>query len=164
MTINAYNYTGDNRVVNKNLGTKTTYNCEYARDTNLVNPYILLTTNDKLVYQTFNYVVVNENSIDREFSRRKRGYHVNWSESYNDSRGVWYIKLTLDALYTYSDEILNSTQVINRNENDFNLYFNDNIFNKKAYPLTQCVGGFSGFKDTYTYIVNTVAKGGTENG
>lgn len=160
MIIDTYVYTGDARVVNKDLGTITTINAEFLKSTDLVNTTLVYTTDDTLTYPTFNYVVVNRTSTSKYFSRRRRGYFVDWDNARNVARGVWHIPCILDVLYTYESEILSSKQVIDRNENDYNLYLEDNMYARRAYPLTQCVSEFSGFSNDYTYIVNTVAKGG----
>ena len=88
---------------------------------------------------------------------------MDWSNTRNVARGVWEVALKLDVRYTYANEIMKSEQVIDRNENDYNLYLQDNMYAKRAYPLTQCVSEFTGCTKDYTYIVNTVAKGGVSN-
>jgi len=163
LQIQAYVYTNDSRVVAKSLGTPALINVEFLKSTDLMHTTLVYTTNDTLEYPTFNYIVINAASTVKYFSRRKRGYYVDWDNAVNVARGVWHIPCILDVLYTYADEILSSEQVIDRNESDYNLYLQDNMFAKRAYPLTQCVSEFTGFTNDYTYIVNTVAKGGVSN-
>lgn len=163
MTLDAYTFVGDCREVNKNLGTSTVYNCELKKATNYIDLVLILTTNDEFVNLPFNYVVLNRTASSKRFSERRRGYYVDWSNTRNVARGVWEVALKLDVRYTYADEIMASEQVIDRNENDYNLYLQDNMYAKRAYPLTQCVSGFTGFTNDYTYIVNTVTKGGISN-
>ena len=163
MTVDTYTFTGDYREVNKSLGTSTVYSCELKKATNYMDLVLILTTNDDFVNLPFNYVVLNRTASSKNFSQRRRGYYVDWSNTRNVARGVWEVALKLDVRYTYANEIMSSEQVIDRNENDYNLYLQDNMYAKRAYPLTQCVSEFTGFTNDYTYIVNTVAKGGASN-
>lgn len=160
MQLHAYVYTDDSRVIEKSLGTPILINAEFLKSTDLIHTTLVYTTDDKLEYPKFNYIVINSASTIKFFSQRKRGYFVDWDNAVNVARGVWHIPCILDVLYTYASEILASEQVIDRNENDYNLYLQDNMYAKRAYPLTQCVSEFTGFSNDYTYIVNTVAKGG----
>lgn len=56
---------------------------------------------------------------------------------YDTGNYMWIIKGRLDPLMTYADDIKNLTGIVDRQENQYNLYLNDPMVPKMSYPLIQ---------------------------
>lgn len=156
-----YRTSARNKEVNKHLGTGTRVYYNVTPDSDEYMPRVIVSCPDAetFTHDKFNYAEIRGTSNTGDWNNITKYYFIRSITSIGKSRYV--LGLELDTLMTYMHDIYNSTQVIARNENNFSLYYSDNIYKSKAYPLMQCVGGWNGFSDTYSYILNTCTKGGS---
>ena len=112
--INLYKNTAENNRVDKNSYLTSVGEIEgYLRDeTSIINPTIVIEYNKVI---DFNYIYI---------STFNRYYFVNEVQSVRTN--LWRLSLSCDVLMTYKDTILNYECFVNRNENDFNNYIEDN--------------------------------------
>lgn len=155
----ALNYTGHKNTIKKDLSVHDNPSYNYVNSTDLQNPLIRLSYSDDLDLQLFkyNYIVLNPDSSEKDFGKRKRCYFVDMSRTRNIAKGIWEVGLTLDVLTTYQDEILDSTANILRNSEEYDMYIKDNCYQSLAYPRVGTIKFGSGFADDYTYLL-TVAN------
>ena len=71
------------------------------------------------------------------------------------------LKLRLDVLSSYQDEILASRANVARSASNYNLYLNDDFYNALAYPRIGCKEFAFGFSSSYTYLLNVCNTLGT---
>lgn len=132
--------------IGKDLTTIVTAQATLKDKCSIINPVFLLTLQE---IPTFNYVTVDS---------FKRKYFVQEIVSVNN---IWEIRCRVDVLESFKDEILNNTAIIKRQENDWNLFYNDNSFRCYQNPhiiLKEFPTGFS--PDNSSYIL--AVAGGSE--
>lgn len=160
---NLYLYRTSARVeeINKHIGTPTRAYFNILNNSDEYNIEIIVSCPDAetFTHDKFNYAEIRGTTDAGSWNDITKYYFIRSIRSVGKSRYI--LGLELDVLMTYRVSILASTQVVARNENNFSLYYPDNIYKSKAYPLMQCIGGWGGFSETYSYIVNTCTKGGT---
>lgn len=160
---NLYLYRTSARVeeVNKHIGVATRVYFNILNNSDEYNVDVIVSCPDaeEFTHDKFNYAEIRGTTDAGAWNDITKYYFIKGIRSVGKSRYI--LSLELDVLMTYRVSILASTQVVLRTENNFSLYYPDNIYKSKAYPLIQCVGGWSGFSDTYSYILNTCTKGGS---
>lgn len=149
MKVVFYNYTGANNVINKNLGSGTTINCNMQVATNQLQPHVRVTFTDTNAPKTliYNYCILTLG--DKEYP-----YFIDVDNTINIAKGVFDVPMQLDLLELYKTEILNSTAIIDRSSNNFNMYLRDDIYQAYGYPIIGCKEFPSGFDNNYTYLLN----------
>ena len=159
MICHALNFKEHKNTIKKDLSQHDSLNYNYVNSTDLRSPVIRVSYSDELDLQLFkyNYIVLNPTSSDKDFGKRKRCYFVDMSRTRNIALGIWEVGLTLDALTTYRDEILDSTANIMRNSDAYDMYIKDNCYQSLAYPRIGTIKFGAGFADEYTYLL-TVAN------
>lgn len=155
----AYKYAGHNNTIKKDLKNGTQYNFEYENNTSINNPIIRITKPDTQPLSFF----WNENIIELTGTANKRKliYFVDYADSRNAAKGIWLLKLKLDVLSSYQDEILASRANVARSASNYNLYLNDDFYNALAYPRIGCKEFAFGFSNSYTYLLNVCNTLGT---
>ena len=147
MYITLFINSSDTRKINKNISILSSANVEIKNGSSMINPIFILSTN--FFDSRANYLHCNE--FDRY-------YNIN---DITVNRGnIIEIKCSVDVLYTYRNDILNSQQLISRQENESNKnqvdesyildcnmeskYYlvNNNFFNTNAnINIALCVAG-----------------------
>lgn len=151
----ALNYKGNKKTIKKDLSVHDNPSYNYVNSTDLQNPIIRLSYSDDLNLQMFkyNYIVLNPDSTDKDFGKRKRCYFVDMSRTRNIAKGIWEVGLTLDVLTTYQDEILDSVANVAKSSSNYNLYLNDNFYSAYAYPRVGNIEFPNGFENDYRYLL-----------
>lgn len=143
--------TSERNAVNKEIEEKTTVNCIFKEGTSLLNPVLLLKLD---ALPDFNYVIIEEVT---------RNYFVNGVKSVNGN--LWEIQCSVDVLTSFKNEILENVAIIDRQENNWNLYLNDNSFRayqnpyivQKEFPV-----GFNPSVGSYCLLIAGNAETETE--
>lgn len=137
MKLNLYTNSSDNSVVNKSLSNVKTYEINLKDACSVTTPTVLIATDDNL--SSFNYARIET------FSRY---YYINDIKSVRN--GLWELSLKCDVLMSFKNQFLNLDAVIERQENEWNLYLNDGAFKilqkdrlqTKAFPKGFTSGNF----------------------
>lgn len=149
MKVVFYNYTGANNVINKDLGSGTTINCNMQVATEQLNPHVRVTFTDTNAPETliYNYCILTLG--DKEYP-----YFIDVDNTINIAKGVFDVPMQLDLLELYKTNILNSEAIIERSSTAYNMYLRDNIYQAYGYPIVGCASFPSGFSNSYTYLLN----------
>lgn len=149
MNVSFYNYTGANNVINKDLGSGTTINCNMQVATEQLQPHVRVTFNDTDAFNafTYNYCIV-------ALGTKSYPYFIDVNNTKNIGKGVWDVPMTLDLLELYKTDILDSTAIIERSSSVYNMYLRDNLYNAYGYPLIGCKEFPNGFSNNYIYLLN----------
>jgi len=131
-------------VFDKTLTTVTTENATLKRDTNIVNPTFLLRVSG---LPSFNYITCAELG---------RSYFVRSITSVN---GLWEVACECDVLSTYKKQIRANSAIVRRQENDWNLYYNDGSFRTYQNPHIITKSFPNGFTPSTPTFVLAVAGG-----
>lgn len=110
MNIIFYKNYSNNNVINKNIELYNEFNCTLKDDTNIINPFIMIQSDDSL--KNCNYCYIND------FNR----YYYIKNITYKKGK-ILEIELEIDVLMSFKNMILNSTQLVNKSE----FYFNQNL-------------------------------------
>lgn len=149
MKVVFYNYTGANNVINKDLGSGTTINCNMQVATEQLNPHVRVTFTDTAAPKTliYNYCILTLG--DKEYP-----YFIDVDNTINIAKGVFDVPMQLDLLELYKTNILNSEAIIERSSTAYNMYLRDNIYQAYGYPIIGCASFPNGFSNNYTYLLN----------
>lgn len=149
MEVVFYNYTGANNVINKDLGSGTTINCNMQVATDQLQPHVRVTFNDSDTFNafTYNYCIV-------ALGTKSYPYFIDVNSIKNIGKGVWDVPMELDLLELYKTDILASEAIIERSSTAYNMYLRDDIYQAYGYPIIGCASFPSGFSDSYTYLLN----------
>lgn len=149
MEVVFYNYTGANNVINKDLGSGTTINCNMQVATDQLQPHVRVTFNDSVTFNafTYNYCIVT-------LGTKSYPYFIDVNSIKNIGKGVWDVPMELDLLELYKTDILASEAIIERSSTAYNMYLRDDIYQAYGYPIVGCASFPNGFSDTYTYLLN----------
>lgn len=146
MEVVFYNYTGANNVINKDLGSGTTINCNMQVATDQLQPHVRVTFNDTDAF-TYNYCIVT-------LGTKSYPYFIDANSIKNIGKGVWDVPMELDLLELYKSDILASEAIIERSASTYNMYLRDNLYNAYGYPLIGCKEFPNGFSNNYIYLLN----------
>lgn len=149
MEVVFYNYAGANNVINKDLGSGTTINCNMQVATDQLQPHVRVTFSDSDAFNAFayNYCIVT-------LGTKAYPYFIDVNTIKNIGKGVWDVPMTLDLLELYKTDILDSTAIIERSSSAYNMYLRDNLYNAYGYPLIGCKEFPNGFSNNYIYLLN----------
>lgn len=143
MTAIFYNCSDDGDHVHKSPEpTRDDVTITQYMDTSIINPVFRV----KTVPTNTNYLYVNDTG---------RYYYID-DMVYSNQCILLYC--TIDVLYTYRDDIINSTQLVARNENDYNDSLPDNFLPVTCQTQT-CVDSFGiGLHraNTIDYIIGVI--------
>lgn len=149
MEVVFYNYTGANNVINKDLGSGTTINCNMQVATDQLQPHVRVTFNDSDTFNAFTY-----NYCIAALGTKSYPYFIDVNSIKNIGKGVWDVPMELDLLELYKLDILASEAIIERSSTAYNMYLRDNIYLAYGYPIIGCASFSSGFSNSYTYLLN----------
>lgn len=96
MILKLYQVTDGDNVMNKTLSdTPLTLTIRLKRDTDIINPMLILSAIDGVDYNNYNYAKIEE---------LNRFYFIDNVTNLNNKR--WQLNLSCDVIETYKDEIL----------------------------------------------------------
>lgn len=96
MILKLYQVTDGDNVMNKTLSdTPLTLTIRLKRDTDIINPMLILSAIDGVDYNNYNYAKIEE---------LNRFYFIDNATNLNNKR--WQLNLSCDVIETYKDEIL----------------------------------------------------------
>lgn len=96
MILKLYQVTDGDNVMNKTLSdTPLTLTIRLKRDTDIINPMLILSAIDGVDYNNYNYAEIEE---------LNRFYFIDNATNLNNKR--WQLNLSCDVIETYKDEIL----------------------------------------------------------
>ena len=122
MTIKTYRFLGDSRKVDKTLHDVSTYsNATIVGDMSIQNPTILLQLDSFTDVINFNYIYIPE---------LRRYYYVVDSTIRED--GYVQLQCRVDVLKSFKNDILGSTQYIDRQQNKCTYQLPDGMYNIKS--------------------------------
>ena len=122
MTIKTYRFLGDSRKIDKAITSVSTYsNAVIVGDMSIQTPTILLQLDSFTDVINFNYIQIPE---------LRRYYYV--VESTIKEDGYVQIKCRVDVLKSFKNDILESTQYINRQQNKCTYQLPDDMYNIKS--------------------------------
>lgn len=133
--------------LDKTLTTVSTQNVNLKDTTNILNPTFILSLS---TLPDFNYITA---------TALKRSYFV---KNIVFSGGVWEVSCECDVLSTYKAEIRANKAIIKRQENEWNLFYNDGSFRTYQNPHIVTKSFPSGF-DTSTNSFILAVAGGAED-
>lgn len=128
----------------KSLTTISTISGNLRNESELVNPTIII--QDSGTIKSCNYLTI------KEFNR---SYFITSIKSIRTN--VYEIEAHCDVLSSFASEILNNNAIVLRQENNFNLLLNDNVFKCKQNSRVQ-YKAFPSQLGNFNYIL-TVAGG-----
>ena len=122
MTIKTYRFLGDSRKIDKKLTPVSTYsNAVIVGDMSIQNPTISLQLDSFTDVINFNYIYIEE---------LRRYYYVEESTIRED--GFVQIRCKVDVLKSFKNDILASTQYIDRQQNKCTYQLPDGMYNIKS--------------------------------
>ena len=122
MTIKTYRFLGDSRKIDKTLTTVATYsNAVIVGDMSIQNPTISLQLDSFTDVINFNYIYIPE---------LRRYYYVEDSTIRED--GFVQLQCKVDVLKSFKNDILASTQYIDRQQNKCTYQLPDGMYNIKS--------------------------------
>ena len=136
--------TSEEIVVDKTLTNISTEQAILKRETDVVNPTFLLRLNE---LPDFNYISCLEMG---------RCYFV---RNITSANGMWEVACECDVLSTYKDQIRANSAIIRRQENEWNLYYNDGSFRTYQNPHIITKSFPNGFNPSVPTFVLAVAGG-----
>lgn len=149
MQVFFYNYTGANNVINKNLGTATTLDCNMQVATDQLQPHVRVTFADDTAPTAFTY-----NYCSLVLGGKTYPYFIDVNNIKSVGKGVWDVPMRLDLLELYKNDILASPAIIERSSSNYNMYLRDDMYSAYGYPLIGCKEFPNGFVDSYSYLLN----------
>lgn len=135
MNVILYTSKSDKKVVNKSLTNDYTIDCKLKNDCSIINPSLYITSENTNIVD-YNYAYI---------PTFKRYYYVENITFINNT--IVMLDLKVDVLMSFKNSFLDLNAVIQRNENKYNVYMNDNDFvllNKKRIIQKEFANGFTG--------------------
>lgn len=141
MTITLYTCLDNNNVISKLLNEVETFDGALRKETSILTPSITINTD----YVNVNYAYIHE---------WNRYYFIEDITSIRD--GLIEIKMRVDSLMSYKDSILELECLVERQENFYNLYIDDEKFICENRTQIQTLTFGNGFNQLPTYLLTTV--------
>lgn len=145
MDLKLYSVSDGDNVINKDLGTDTTLNIRLKADTNIISPSIVLSNNNGLDYNQYNYAHI---------PLLKRYYFI--ANITNINNKMWRLELECDVIETYKNDILSSKARLQRNirTGDYiNTAIDTNAFQSVALHKSDVM-----FSNDYNYIFSAIGE------
>lgn len=134
ITLKLQTCTSDDRVVNKTVTDITSVTATIKENCSIIDP-VFIVSGSVSTFALCNYCTVTN------FGGRK--YFVNDIKTL--ANGITELHCHCDVLSSYAAAIINLDAVIERQENDFNLYLDDGSFKVYSDPIIQTKEYASGF-------------------
>lgn len=137
MEVVFFNVTDNPKKISKSLKNGTALAVNYHVETNQYSPILRVSYPDTQEFETngFNYVkIIGVENATSDWEKRDKYFFITQSESIG--KGLFNIHLKCDVLMTYKTEILKQNVTIARcsDLSLAQLYANDNMYTKLAYP------------------------------
>lgn len=123
IAVKLYKTSDPTNKITKTLASEISLTGTLKDSVDILNPQILISTSTNL--SKYNYMYIADLG---------RYYYVKFEIV---KSALWLLTGRCDVLYTYKTEILANKAVIERQENQYNMYLNDDIF--KTYNKTNIV-------------------------
>lgn len=140
MNIVLYTNSSENNAVNKNLTELATLTGSLREGSSIINPQFS-------VAGLVDYIADLNYAYIPAFNRY---YFVTGVEAVREN--LWHLTLRVDVLYTYKDQILENSAIIERNENEYDLKLNDGLFKTQQNPRIAQFPFPSGF-NTWNFVI-----------
>ena len=144
ITLKLQTCTSDDRVVNKTLSDITSVTATIKEDCSIIDP-VFLVSGGVSTYANCNYCTVSNFGGRQYFVRDIK----------TASNGMTELHCHCDVLSTWASDLGSLEAVIERQENDFNLYLDDGSFKVYSNPIIQTIDFSSGFSSP-CYIIGIV--------
>ena len=122
MTINLYTNTAPRNALVKDLAAVSTLTGTLRNESSVVDPVVTIEDSDQLLLSA-NYAYISE------FGRY---FFITNIESVRQN--LWRVSMHVDVLYTFRDQIITNSAIIERNENEYDLKLNDGLFQTQQNP------------------------------
>ena len=149
MTITLGNYTGEPNALDKTYTVTNTFDGTLRDKTSIMDPVVLFQTEP---VTSVNYMYIPA------FGRY---YFINDIQVKNNQ--LWEVYGHVDVLKSFATEIRNWYAIVERAENQYNLYLNDPEFQVEQRPQIQLLKFPAGFERSYAQRILILAgNGGNE--
>lgn len=147
MTIDFYVNNSEQNKLEKDLTDKVTLTGTLRERCDILNPQISIQDSGAITLNK-NYAYIPE---------LKRYYFINGIENIREN--LFQVSMHVDVLQTYAAQIKEQTAVIQRQENNWNLYLNDGFFRVFQNPKIQLKKFPSGFPmpESFSWYLITTA-------
>ena len=134
-----YNNTSPSNKVNKELTNQQTLTGTLREECSIISPVFNVVSEEPV---TFNYCFI---------PAFKRYYYVKNIIFLRDN--IYRITLSVDVLMSFKDEILTQECIVERNENNYNLYLDDTSIPSFAYQQFQTKKFPTAFSNTGSFVL-----------
>lgn len=140
--VKLYANKSEDNVVYKNVKELLSTNCNLLDECSVISPVITISTQSQNEIIQCNYCYINQMG---------RYYYV--TDKVQIANGLWQIKLKCDVLMSFKNSFMNLPAVIERQENQYNLYLNDSSFKVYQNDRIQTKAFKQGFSNDGDYIL-----------
>lgn len=140
MTIDLLNNMSEVNAINKNVDLLASLTGTLREESSIIDPVITMQGIESCL-TTANYAYIPE------FGRY---YFINNIEAVKN--GLWRVSMHVDVLYSFAEEILTNSAIIERNENEYDLKLNDGLFQTQQNPRIAQYPFPNGF-DTWNFVL-----------
>lgn len=144
--ITLYNNENSGEVMHKKLNKIADREVAQYNDMAIETPILILSGIDADTLSQLNYVYIEE------FDRYYDCLPILLSD------GNYQLTCEVDPLMSFSDDILRLDAIVNKNQYESNMYYDDGSFKTESRENIQVVNFSSGFNDTGRFIL--IAAGG----
>lgn len=151
MTIDILQTSSANNVINKNaVSVKNGVSCNVKEPISIINPVVVLSFDVETLKANYAYI-----------PDYKRYYYIN--DIIPLTGGRIELHLSVDVLYSFKDDILNSAAIIDKQQNvrDSNVYLNDGSYVTQEKEFHSVINYPNGFLDDGEYILITCGGAST---
>lgn len=151
MTIDILQTSSANNVINKVISTiKKNVVCNVKEPISIINPIVILSFDVETLKANYTYI-----------PDYKRYYYI--TDIVPLTGGRIELHLAVDVLYSFKDDILNSTAIIDKQQNigNANVYLNDGSYITQEKEFHSVINYPNGFLDDGEYILITCGGTGT---
>lgn len=142
LEVKLYANKSEDNVVYKNLQELLSTSCNLLDECSIITPSITLSSTNQNAIVQCNYCYINSMG---------RYYFV--TDKVQIANGLWQIKLKSDVLMSFKNSFMDLSAVIERQENQFNLYLNDSSFKVYQNDRIQTKAFKTGFSTNGDYIL-----------
>lgn len=145
MTIDILQTSSTNNVINKNVvSVKSGVSCNVKEPISITNPVVILSFDVETLKANYAYI-----------PDYNRYYYIN--DIIPLTGGRIELHLSVDVLYSFKDDILNSTAIIDKQQNigNSNVYLNDGSYVTQEKEFHSVINYPNGFLEDGEYILIT---------